>query len=118
MSFSSARDLRFYYDMYAFTAEVGCVDHVCRNRSVSLARSLGMMIVLVLGFLISADTGMYSAAGFIIAGGAHLLTYRSDRSALQVLLRSTAVCALVFGVLAVLIAALMPHARFSFWTNS
>ena len=117
VGFWNALEMRFCYDLLIFAVSLVYFDGM-RGQRVSAWKSLFISLLLVLGFMISADTGFYSVAAFLIAGSAHLLMFRSDRRTLGTLLRSIAVCALTFGALAALSAALMPHARFGFWANS
>jgi hypothetical protein len=116
--FWGALEVRFCFDFLAFAVALRYFDQLSQSKVLHLKSAVLVALLLLAGFLISADTGIYSLAAFAIAGAAHVVVFRNDRSALRVLLRGAAASVAAFLVLAILTAVLMPHARFSFWTNS
>jgi len=118
VGFWSALDVRFCFDFFIFAVALAYFDRVRRSQSVSLWPTLVLAVLLVAGFLISADTGLYSLAAFIIAGSAHALLYRSDPLTYGACLRAAALSGLMLAGLVLLTSMLMQHAGFTFWTNS
>src|SRR5262249_3380125 len=118
VGFWAALDLRFCYDLFSLAFALRYFTRLSESKVVRLKSAAPVALVLLAGFLISADTGIYSLAAFVIAGSAHLLVLRDDSAARRLLLRGAAVGGAAFLVLAILAALLMPHAGFRFWTNS
>jgi hypothetical protein len=73
--------------------------------------------LLLSGFLISADAGVYSLAGFVIAGAVHLYLFRRNRQVRTALLRAAIVSGAGLALLMLLIALVMWRSGLNYWAD-
>ncbi|MCI0353113.1 MAG: hypothetical protein L0Z53_27150, partial [Acidobacteriales bacterium] len=118
VGFWGVLDVRFCFNFFSFAVALRYFDRLSEAKVLRWKSAITLAFILLIGFLISADTGMYAVAAFGIAGLAHFLVFRTDASARRTIVLGAAAACVAFLLLAVLTAAVMPHSGFGFWINS
>lgn len=112
----SPPDLRVSLYLLAFAVFFRMTDAAALRGAAVIARGSAAAMLCAVGFLISADTGIYSAAALLLCILVTALVDRGSRQMLKLLFAA----AIAFGVLVLVINTLLAHARLDFgsWKSS
>lgn len=111
----SPPDLRVSFCLLAFAIYVRLADAAAVPGAVIVLRALAAAIVFVVGFLLSADTGLYCVAALLLCLGAAAVGEHGSRELFRFLLAAVVWC----GILVLAINAIMfSPFDFSFWRSS
>ena len=116
VGFWSALDIRFCFDVFVLAMALRHFDQVQESKNVRAWPALGLGALLLVGTLISADTGLYSVLAFLIAATTHIFMYRKNSAMRSILVKSAALSAVCCLGLALLLTALIVNP--GFWRDS
>lgn len=117
IGFWTTLDMRFCFDFFALAMALRYFSRAGESTRFRWADALLMAALILMGFLISTDTGMYALAAFVIAGASQFFVGDKEREARRRTVTAAVSAGILFAILAALLSVVM-HGGMSFWGDS